>query len=784
MRHIVLLLLLISTGLAGQVDTSTLAIGQWRTLLPLRTGRYVTQSVDKVYYAAEESILAIDKADFSLEEITRVQGLSNTQAKILTYVPGSKVLLVVYDNSVIDLMPEKGPILTLNQITNFSNFVGDKIVHGISIEDTENVFICGNYGLSRLNLNKREFSFSTFTGLDVYGAAVFKGFIYAATEGGIFRVASNEPNLQNFSNWKYLGPESGFPANYSSKAIAVFNNQLYFDVDRSLYRLGASSPELIHSKPGFAIQYLSAEGKNLLVGYRCQSNCDRGALVAFDASGKRQEASNQCMGVPNYAVEDQGGRIWLGDEWMEFRVLNSLLDPNCSNYVFNSPFSNKVWEMAVRDNELWLATGGVSRIFSYLDRSDGFASYIDGKWDIFTRFNSPYLKGEKPNDPFDDLTDVITIALHPSNKKVYVGSFYEGLVEINGDKFTLFNEKNSSLNNTIGDIARTRISGLAFDKDENLWMANHLAAKPISVLTKDGKWQSFQPSCGVTSLHQLAIDQNGFKWFCSSSNSAGLIVFDSGKLDDATDDKCRVFTTANSELQTNQVNCVAADLDGDVWVGTGEGVVIFECGSNAFDENCRGTRRVVEIINGLGAYLLETEVVTTIAVDGANRKWIGTKNGVFVLSPNGQNQLAHYTTRNSPLLNNAILDIAINPKTGEAYIGTESGIIVLQSDAIQGGKVHNVELKVYPNPVRPDYAGPIAIRGLARDAAVKITDVGGNLVFETRALGGQAIWDGRDYNGKRVQSGVYLVFSSSNPREAGFGKPDTATGKIVVLHQE
>jgi hypothetical protein len=135
-------------------------------------------------------------------------------------------------------------------------------------------------------------------------------------------------------------------------------------------------------------------------------------------------------------------------------------------------------------------------------------------------------------------------------------------------------------------------------------------------------------------------------------------------------------------------------------------------------------------------------------------------------------------------LNNAILDIVINPKTGEAFIGTESGIIVLQSDAVEGGKVHNVELKVYPNPVRPDYSGPIAIRGLARDAAVKITDVAGNLVYETRALGGQAIWDGRDYLGRRVQSGIYLVFSSSNPREAGFGKPSTATGKIVVLHDK
>lgn len=785
MRHITLFFFLLGTAsLMAQIDTSTLAIGQWRSHLPLRTGRFVTQSSEKVYYAAEQSILAIDKADFSLQEISRVHGLSNTRPKILTYAAGSKVLLVLYENSVIDVVPEEGPVLTLNQITNFSNFVGDKVVHSISMENAENAFVCGNYGLSRLNLSKREFSFSTFTGLDVYSAVSFEGYIYAATEGGVYRVPLTEPNLQNFSNWAFLGPESGLPASYESRAITVFNNKLYFDVNRSLYRWESTGPELIYTRPGFSIQYLSAEGKNLLVGYRCLSNCDRGAMVAFDASGTRREASQLCMGIPNYAVEDQTGRIWFGDEWMEFRVLNSLNDANCRNYMFNSPFSDKVWEMAVRDQELWLASGGVNRTFSYLFRSDGFSSFIDGQWNVFTRFNSPYLRGENATDLQDDLTDVMTIAPHPSNNKVYIGSFYEGLVELDGDNYQLFNEKNSTLNNTVGDAARTRVSGLAFDKDENLWIANHLAANPISVLTKDGKWQAFRPSCGITSLHQVAVDQNNYKWFCSSSNSAGLIVFDSGKLEDNADDRCRVFTTANSELQTNQVNCLAVDLDGDVWVGTGEGVVIFECGSNVFDDNCRGTRRIVEIINGLGAYLLETEVVTTIAVDGANRKWVGSRNGVFVLSPSGRDQLAHFTTVNSPLLNNAIIDIVVNPKTGEVYIGTESGIIVLQSDALEGGRVHNAELKIYPNPVRPDYDGPIAIRGLARDAAVKITDVAGNLVYETRALGGQAIWDGRDYQGRRVQSGIYLIFSSSNPREAGFGKPSTATGKLVVLHNE
>ncbi len=759
-----------------------LAIGQWRTMLPLRNGQYVTQSATKIYYSTGQAILTLDKTENALDLITKVEGLSNSGIELIRYNAGSKTLVVVYDNSVIDLVRDNGKVLTLNQIANFSNIVGKKTIYDLFFEDNNNVLISANFGLSKLNLERGEFVFSTFSNAEVFSTAVFQGYIYAATEAGMYRIQVTNPNPENFGNWEFLGSSKGFPRSYAAHRLGVFNNQLYFDINHEVFKLVNNSPVSVLRRDGRQLQYLTSEGKNLLMGFRCPTGaCFRGEMVYLDANGKQTDVPNDCFSLPNYAIEDEKGRIWFGDV-ESFRRLNSLSDRNCSTLVFNSPYSEKVREIAIYNNQIWTAAGGVDQRFSYTFTSDGFASYIDGQWTIYNLFNQPVMRGVDPKDGDDDVRDVITIAVNPSNGKVYAGSFLEGLVEKDGDKFTLYNDKNSSLNNTIGDAQRTRVSGLAFDKNNNLWVANHLADRPISVLKTDGKWQSFKPSCFETALHQIAIDRNGYKWFASSSNANGLIVFDEGKLDNPNDDRCRIFNQSNSKLTTNRVNCVQADIDGDVWVGTTEGIIIFEC-SNPFENSCIGSARAVSE-NGFLGLLLKTEDIQTIAVDGANRKWVGTKNGVFLLSANGEQQLASFNQKNSPLLSNIITDITVNPSNGEVFIGTQSGINVYQGDATVGDRYNAAAIEVYPNPVRPGYTGSIAMRGLARDAIVKITDVSGQLVFETKALGGQAIWDGRDYQGRKVHSGVYLVLAASNPRDAGFGKPSTAIGKIVFIDQE
>lgn len=775
------LLLFFTLNFSIIFSQSNLAIGQWQSHLPYVSGPWVAQSASTVYFATEWSVMLLDKTERSTDFLTTVEGLSNTGIRLIKYNPQSNILIIVYNNSVIDLVKDK-EIVTLNQVRNFQGIVGEKVIYDISIESDTTVYLSANYGVSKLNIRANRFTFTTFTDVTTRSAQVFDNQLYISTEEGIYRTPTNNPNIADFTTWQFLGQAQGLPGFYQSTAMTTYQNRLYFDVNDTLFQFQNEKLQKVRFEPGFHLQFLSAEGAHLLAGYRCVSGCGgRGKVLYFDEQGSAGTLAGDCVDAPDYAVEDQQGRVWFGDLGRNFRMVEKVTDANCNFIYINSPYSQYSRAMTVYNNQLWMASGGVNQVFSYLFLDHGFASFIDGQWTIYNRNTRQELKGEDPNDVNDDLFDFITIAVNPDNGKVYAGSFIEGLIEFDGTTMKLYNDKNSTLNNAIGDFSRTRVSGLAFDEDGNLWVSNHSADRPISVLKADGTWQSFKPACGQTDLHQVVVDKNGYKWFVTSGSSAGVVLFDAGDLANNSDDRCRVFTQSNSNLPTNTANCLAVDLDGDVWVGTAQGIVIFECGSNAFDAACKGTRRIVEL-DGFGAYLLETEEIQTLAVDGANRKWVGTKNGVFLLSPTGEEQLAHFTTDNSPLFDNNITAMAINQATGEIFIGTDKGIISYQSDAIEGGKVNKSNVEVYPNPVRPDYVGPIAIRGLARDANVKITDVNGRLVYETQALGGQAIWDGKDYNGKRAQSGVYLVFSTTNAKYVGFGKPDAVVAKIVLIN--
>lgn len=768
-------------GLKNTSAQGSLKIGQWRSHLPYQAGRMVTQSDDRVFYATEWSVVVIDKADDAIEFLSKVDGLSNTGIQLIRYNRGSDVLIIVYTNSVIDLVKPSG-VITMNQIRNFDNIIGEKQINDIFIETDSTAFLAASYGVSKINTNRNEFAFTTFMGIEVEAVTRYNGFIYAATSEGIYRASVDNFNLEDFGQWEFLDTEEGFPGIYTTRSMAVYNDELYADINDTIFVISQNPIQRFHHEPGHQIRFMSAEGVHLLVGARCISGGCSGDKGLFFAPGDISgELSPACIGQINYAIEDETGRVWYGDNFRGFRRTNSVSESFCDSRIFNSPWSESSRELTIRNNELWLAAGGVNQTFSNRFLDHGFASFIDGQWTIFNRNTRDALKGPLQNDGIDDLLDFMAVAIHPSNGKVYAGSFYEGLIEFDGENFVQFDENNSSLGNAVGDPLRTRVGGLAFDEEENLWVTNHSAESPLSVLQPDGTWRAFAPACRQEEIHQIAIDQSGFKWMVVNTSAAGVIVFDEGIIDDPTDDRCKTFTSSNSELPTNNTNCVTVDLDGDVWVGTNEGVVIFECGGSVFENICVGFRKIVEQ-DGFGAFLLETENVQTIAVDGANRKWIGTQNGVFVLSPNGEEQIAHFTVDNSPLFDNGIIDITINPLNGEAFIGTNKGVISYKGEAIEGQRVNSAEIQVFPNPVRPEYDGPIAIRGLARDANVKITDIRGRLVFETTALGGQAIWDGRDYNGRRADSGVYLVFSTSSSRFTGFtANPDGAVARILLL---
>ena len=749
-----------------QAQSIDVGIGQWTSYLPFQSGHFVTQSSNKIYYATELALLVVDKADRSIQRISKVDGISNVGISVVKYNAPSNTLIVVYDNSAIDLLQEDG-IHTLFDISNFQGLIGDKEIYSIYSEGNETAYLAANYGLSKLDLAGNEFSFSTFTGgVPVFAVTLLDGYLYLAAEDGIYRIEENHPFPEDFNQWTKLDESFGFPSTYTSTYVASYHDQLYLSVDDTLFRYDGQNLHALYQEAGFELRYLTTEGERLIAGFYCTNSCS-GKVLFFSPDDSFEEAAS-CTDRPIYAIEDEEGTVWFADGFRNFRFQEKGAE-SCSILYVNSHYSQNIKEIKAYQDEIWIASGGVRTNYDYLFREDGIFARIDGKWEVFNKNNVEALEG---------LFDFYDLAIRPDGA-VYAASFLDGLVEYDREDFTVYTDANSSLNNAEGDPNRTRVSGLAFDQDTNLWVANHTAERPFSVLRTDGSWQSFKPSgCNETQLLQVVVDQNNYKWFVSGSSTTGILVFDEGDPSDPGDDRCRLITANNSNLPTNRVNCLAVDLEGDVWVGTQQGTIVFECGSSVFDPGCTGSLRIVQQDN-FGAYLLETENIRTIAVDGANRKWFGTDNGIFVQSPDGEEQVAFYNVENSPLFDNVINDIEIQQVTGEVYIGTNKGLQSIRGTATEGGVVNSNDVVVFPNPVRPEYDGVIAIKGLARDADVKITDMSGRLVYQTTALGGQAIWDGRDYTGRKAATGVYLVFSTSTQR---IENPDAVVAKILFVN--
>ena len=743
-----------------------LAIGQWKQHLPFIAGLYVTQSDDQVFYATAQAILVIDKEERSKEQVTKVEGLSRVGVNLIKYNRGSQVLMVVYKDGAVDLISEEGN-KTLLGVPISSVIAGEKRINDVFMANDSIAYLAGNFGVTTLHVKRGLFPNTIRTPIEVFSTVVYNGNIYASTDEGIYTIAQNTTlNIDDFSNWDWLG-SNGFPNDYSAGAMIPFNGNLYMDVNDSLYVYDGNTASYLHHEDGFSVKYLSAEGAHLIAGFSCNTSC-KGKVFVYDADHNARQPADNCFIFPTYAVEDGQGNIWFADLSRSFKIESGGSGP-CDQVEENTYVSSLVYDIAVGDGQVWVATGGLDVAGSPLFRTEGFSSLIDGEWKQYSLLNEPALAG---------ISDFLDIEIHPKNGKIYAGAFLDALVEYDPSdgSYVVYQENNSTLQTAVNDQTRTRVAGIAFDSDDNLWVCNNEAPEPLSVLKADGGWVRFDLPCtSGNNIIQLAIDDFGNKWIITNESSQGIIVFNEGDINVAGDNQCRVINTSNSELPTNDISSIQVDLDGAIWVGTAQGIVVFQC--DPFNPDCKGSLPFVEV-DGFGANLLEDQDVTAIGVDGANRKWLGTQAGIFVMSPAGNEQIAKFTAENSPLFSNSISAIAFNYENGEVWIGTSEGLISYRSDATLGRSFHDSNVLVFPNPVRPEYEGPIAIKGLAQDATVKITDIAGQLVYETDANGGQAIWNARDYNGRKVNTGVYLVFATS--RNAS--NPDVAVAKILVVN--
>nr|WP_299206295.1 two-component regulator propeller domain-containing protein [uncultured Brumimicrobium sp.] len=772
MRKIGTLFIALSLSIIGYAQ---IGMGEWRMHISPYSAIDAVKGKDAVYAIMENGLLEHD-LDAGEQSIWTVANyLSDVSPSAIAYDEGSANLLVGYENGNLDLI-KNNSVYNLPAIVQ-STVNGIKKINKIVVNGGS-AYLATGVGVVVVNLNKREIrdtyhpSSSEEEFLDI---AFYQDSIYVLTASNIYVSSADNSFLADPGQWNVLQNIADYTAFGAYENIEVFNNELFlsynddaYEVD-TLFKLVNNSPEVFLDN--IEIRGLRANENKFLVSVM-------GSVLSYDNAFVLEENVFQYQGIgfpsPKNAIFVNGDYFIADERWGLVKARNAFMAQRLS---FEGPRFNDAFRAKWVKNKLSIATGGFSGKSPSFSLKGG-ATMLEGEWSSTVIYDDPKIANS-------DSWDFICTAINPTDPDEVAYGSYAGVplvITKNGVVSDTFVFTNSLIEET-GNVGWGYISDLEYDDQGNLWVANANANRPLKVRSKEGVWYDFEtgtsPKNKITK--RLVIDGNDTKWM--SVGGAGIVAFNHGEsISDAGDDRYRILNTGvnSGDLPSSDIEAIAVDFDNNIWVGTPEGMRVLYNSSNVFDASA-GQYNFQKLLIEFGEnveIVLGTTHITSIEIDGANRKWIGTaSSGVFLLSPDGLEVVRNFTAENSPLLSNSILDIAIDHNNGEVYFITESGLISYRSDASQGD-LEYTNVIVFPNPVKPDYHGPITIQGIAYDSDVKITDVSGKLVYRTHSNGGTATWNGKTMDGQRAATGVYLIWTSVDDPDFKGRK----VGKVVLIN--
>jgi len=738
----------------------------WKEYLPYNSAIDVTAGDNKIYCATPFSLFTVDLSDNSIERSSKITGLSETGISAIKYEESNHKLFIAYNNSNIDIL-YRNDIFNIPDIKR-ENVSGDKSIYNI-YPLNDNYYLSTGLGVIVVDGNRYEIKDSWFIGnngntVRVNGFSSDGTFFYAATDEGLKRTPVSTPNPSDYLSWQLLSGSNGLSNGACNDVVMAGNSTVVLKND-SLFVLHGSTWDFFYSD-GNRITSINSSGGKIAVCHLFPGPVSNVVILNEDGSIAKTIQQNGVTPFPRKAIL-YNGNYWIADQYDALSEFSSGVSAD-EVYSPNSPEGIASGEMKVYNNIFYAAAGEVNDSWNYQYNGNGIYRYKNGEWKNFNRFHNPVL---------DSMLDFITVAVDPRDESVWGGSFGGGMLHIKADEsFEIF-KQNSPIKPHPLDPTSYRVAGLVFDIENNLWISNFGSLQPLIIRKSDSTWKSFSLPFTLTenALAQIIIDDANQVWITSPLGN-GLICYNHGKsIDDISDDNWKLYRSGpgNGNLPSNNVLSVAKDKSGFIWVGTDNGIGIIQCVQDIFNTGCEAILPIVQQGNFAG-YLFSGERVQSIAVDGADRKWIATRNGVWLISADGQKVIEHFSEDNSPLLSDDVKKITINGSTGEVYFATEKGICSFRGDATEGGET-NSDVLVFPNPVPPGYSGKISIRGVAENSIVKITELDGRLVLQTNALGGQAVWDGKDYKGRKISSGIYLVLISTGD------KTEKVITKIVFI---
>lgn len=774
-----LFFIFLSSLLNIQAQYSNSVLGQWRDHLSYYSTNSVNKTENKILVGSESSLFYYNPVTNECERFSKVNGLSDAGVILTSYDSETKTTIVTYENSNIDIV-QNGKVYNISDI-RIRSIEGSKDINSIYFYNSKAYLSCG-FGIVVLDLKRKEIYDTYYVGensskIKVNAVTINDTSIFAATVNGLLYAPKNSTALAASQTWKKV-PNI---ANKEKDNLEI-TNLLSLGNGKLLITLPIPETTFcdVFTFDGenwdtiFENEYIKrlklSEGKLIKIAYRSLNIYDVNNLVN---GGEIYHLSDEWNPVHGIHLDVNDAEIGSQDLWLAHQTkgLIRLKDyrngtHNKSEHFPDGPKSNNIYSItSSTDGKIYIAPGGKT----IQNAPHGLTS------DIYT-FDGWWWQALSEVEGQDTIKDILNVTIDPNNPShLMASSWWNGVVEIKDNKIiNVFNSEN-----TDSVIQRHpycyRIASVQYDESGNLLIANSMVENGFCYLNYHNEWGAFETYSlvGENEILGMCLDRlYHYKFLWTSNNKILVINNDGNKI---------LLDPNNGALdESTKINCVVQDMDGEIWIGTDKGIKVAYGIENIFEtsDGLHSNTECNNIIyqeNGIAQYLLNFENVTCIMIDGGNRKWVGTeRNGIYVLSATGGEQIYHFTAENSPLISNRIISMAQNGITGEVFIGTDRGLISYKAESTKGVEEPG-KLVAYPNPLRPHHSGTIAIKGFVSDSDVRITDISGNSVAHIKSVGGQAVWNGKNFKGEDVASGVYLIFSSAEEGQK------TASGKVLII---
>lgn len=760
-------------AVAGQIGT-----GEWRIHSENRNAKDVISYGTSIFFAFDAALLEYDASYNEYSTWTVTNGLSDIKLTKLGSHESSESIFVGYENGNIDQI-KNGRVINIPGI-KLATILGSKRIHSFKSKGAYTYAATG-FGIVKIDPVKNEIKDTYYPGgsSEEIIELTFKGdSIFALTPTRLYAGNLTNPALADSSQWvidNRLPVLTGNQFRYGD--IEYWNDSLYFQ--KNFDGWGGDSLLVIRQGGPHQVIELGTFGRlNSLqvVDNKLIMNGD-GLMVSFNPDYSHSYFLQHYS--PGVEISSNAFALFENKYWYADRQKGAVkrnMDGSFEYLPFEGPGRDMYYSMDWNDGILAVVPGAVNG-HSEFYHPPGVMFFEEEKWKTIGR-------GESPLWAAGNTWDNISVSINPTKKEqVAVGGISKTPVSLVDRKSGVVTDTFSSVNSTLDRFGGGSIvvSSLSYDESGNLWITNGFSSTPLKMLSKDGNWYSF--SLGGTasnkSTRKMYCDYNGNIWV--SVFNSGMVGYNPGSsVTSAADDKTIVLNNGSysGNLPSNIVTAITMDFDKELWIGTDNGFAILYNSENAFDAapGSYNVQRPKIEINGEVDYILGSTYINDIEVDGGNRKWIATANsGMILLSDDGLSIIKHYTTENSPLISNNVVDLKIDHKTGEVFIITDRGLMSYRGDATYEDPEYS-DVQIFPNPARPDHDGLITIQGIRYDSDVKITDVAGNVVYRTTSNGGTATWNGKTVSGEKVVSGVYLIWTASNINKGRF------VGKVVVVN--